>query len=185
MVERTVSVAGVEHAGAIAALVNSAYRPAAGNAGWTHEGSLVSGARVSAAQVANSLSGSVVLLGRREGTVLACVQLTPEGNEIHIGMLAVAPRAQGRSLGSAMLQHAEWYAQSRWDAERFVLHVLSPRWELIQYYVRRGYQATGEKLPYPRASGVGTPLLDLYVTVLQKRLHRPCADAARQPQRPS
>ncbi|QKT04492.1 GNAT family N-acetyltransferase [Ectothiorhodospiraceae bacterium 2226] len=154
----------------IARLVNAAYRPQAGAEGWTHESRIVSGDRTSSRQVEKLLGSSVVLVGLRDDRLVACVQIDRTGADATIGMLAIEPSIQAGGLGSAMLAEAESYAASSLGAERFVLIVVGARTELIQFYIRRGYEDSGQRLPYPIDSGVGTPrngTLDL--VVLQKR----------------
>ena len=154
----------------IARLVNAAYRPHPGAEGWTHESDIVAGERTSTQQVEEALGSSVVFVGLRGSAIVACIQVARKGIEAHIGMLAVEPSLQGAGFGDAMLAHAEAYALSSFGAEQFVLVVVSDRTELIEFYRRRGYEDSGQRLPYPIGRGVGTPrngLLDL--AVLRKR----------------
>lgn len=153
----------------IVRLVNRAYRPEPGCEGWTHESALVGGARITAAQVANSLRHAVILLGLQGTTIVACIQIEIEVRSAHLGMLAVDPALQRAGVGKAILAHAEAYARDVLGAEEFLLTVVTARVELIAFYGRRGYADTGQRLPYPVAAGVGTPrdgALDL--TVLRK-----------------
>ena len=159
-----------DDAGAIARLVNAAYRPAegdnAGKGGWTHESSLVRGNRTSPDQVENLIATSFVLVGIMDATVVACAHIAQEGKEAHIGMLAVAPVLQGTGIGKTLLAQAEAHASTALNAEQLVLIVVSSRSELVDFYLRRGYQRTGAVLAYPVDAGVGSPIhgaLDLEV----------------------
>jgi ribosomal protein S18 acetylase RimI-like enzyme len=166
----TIRQATARDAGNIARLVNEAYRPRPGAGGWTHESSLVSGERTNARKVEALLSHSVVRVGLRGATIVACVQIEGKGEEAHIGMLAVKPAMQRAGVGDAMLTQAERYAESSLGAEQFVLFVVAARSELIQFYLRRGYEETTQRLPDPVGSGVGTPRdRALDVAVLRKR----------------
>jgi GNAT superfamily N-acetyltransferase len=156
---------------AITQLVNYAYRPASGLAGWTHESDLVSGNRVSAGQVADMLSkpDSIILVGLKDSAIIACVHIERVESNCHIGMLAVAPNRQGAGDGKQMLAYAENYANELFGTEKFVMVVVSLRSELIAFYLRRGYQKTGAVMDYPLSAGAGAPkYANLKVEVLVK-----------------
>jgi len=150
--------AGHGDAEQIAALVNLAYRPGPAQRGWTHEAELVSGARVSVAQVGALIAGGGAVLVTCDGqVVVGCVHIEPAGDICGIGMLATHPAWQDRGLGRALLAAAEALAVSRFAATGFSLSVLSARPELLAYYERRGYRPTGARSPYPVDAGVGSP----------------------------
>lgn len=157
---------------AIARLVNKAYRPEPGAAGWTHESELVSGERISVTQVREAIASpeSAVLLGLVAGEIGACVHVENEGAGCcRIGMLAVDPALQGAGAGKDMLALAECYARDSFGADRLTMFVLSARSELVSFYQRRGYRRTGRVKGYPTAAGVGTPRCqDLVVEQLEK-----------------
>jgi ribosomal protein S18 acetylase RimI-like enzyme len=162
--------ASTEDATAITRLVNAAYRPELGAQGWTHESHIVSGERTNAVQVASALEKSTVLVGLYGTEIVACVQIERDGIDAYIGMLAVDPMRQATGLGKVMLSQAESYAETSLGAQRFALIVVKARTELVQFYLRRGYDDTGKSLPYPIDSGVGTPRSDnLELIVLRKR----------------
>ena len=153
-------------------LVNRAYRPAAGEGGWTHESALVAGARISAQQVGELFTpDAAVLLLRQQGEIVACVHVQADGPDAAgIGMLASEPRLQAQGLGKQMLQHAEQFALQQLGARILRMSVLSSRPELLAFYERRGYQRTGELESYPLTAGVGQPLrADLHLLMLEKR----------------
>lgn len=171
MILDAVSTAKIADVGAIAQLVNAAYRPQPGVRGWTHEADLVDGARISVNQIAEMLSkpDSVVLLGFNNTRIVACVHVERTGGSSGIGMLAVTPSLQGSGIGKELLAHAEHYARTIFLADRFVMMVVSSRCELIAFYQRRGYQRTGSVMPYPLSAGAGTPINpELEIEVLEK-----------------
>ncbi|MEQ1527338.1 MAG: GNAT family N-acetyltransferase [Gallionella sp.] len=158
----------------ITQLVNQAYRPASELAGWTHESDLVSGNRISAGQVTDILSSpnSVILVGLKDSTIMACVHVEKVDRSCHIGMLAVLPNQQGAGDGKQMLAYAESYANEFFGAERAVMVVVSLRGELIDFYLRRGYQRTGAIMDYPLSANAGTPkYANLKVEVLEKHFN--------------
>lgn len=144
---------------ALCRLVNLAYRPGEGQAGWTHESALIRGARTSEAQLATVLAmPGQVLLGWQAEQLVACVHIEPADGYGYIGMLAVNPACQTGGIGKAMLAHAEATLASHYRLPRARMSVLAGRPELRAYYLRRGYQPTGERHPYPLGAGVGLPL---------------------------
>lgn len=168
-----IRTANAADAKAIARLVNDAYRPQAGHRGWTHEAEFVAGARVRVDQIEHAVAreDAVVLLGLQGPVIIACVQLEQKGVRCHIGMLAVAPTLQGKGIAKQMLAEAERYALTVFSAEMLTMLVLSPRRELIDFYLRRGYQSTGVTMEYPQTTEAGIPRSEgLRIEVLEKRV---------------
>lgn len=167
----TFRIANHSDAESIAHLVNKAYRPETGAAGWTHESDWVSGDRAGSDQVAEVMSkpDSIILLGLKNSEIVACIHVEKDGGHSHIGMLAVSPKLQGLGVGKQILAYAEKYAHENFDAEKFIMTVLSSRTELMAFYLRRGYQKTGVVQDYPLSAGVGTPkFLGLKIETLEK-----------------
>ena len=73
--------------------------------------------------------------------------------------------------GRALLSAAEDFAKAR-GASSIRMGVLSVRDALIAWYLRRGYQLTGETEPYPYGDNrFGTPLRDdLKFVILEKQV---------------
>ena len=165
-------MAGPPDAPLLAQLVNAAYRPVGGTAGWTHESGLVAGCRIHADQVAALISqaDSVVWLGLRGSEIVACVHVEKDRHAARIGMLAVKPELQGAGAGKQMLARAEDHARTAWHPEKFSMTVLSSRPELLSFYFRRGYRRSGSVLDYPLHAGTGTPInAGLKMEVLEKQ----------------
>ena len=165
-------IAQMDDAGAIAQLVNEAYRPKTGDGGWTHESDLVSGNRTNTEQVESLIKqeNSVVLLGLHGTTVVACVHTEKDGTSANIGMLAVSPTLQGAGAGKEVLAFAEAYTAKNFGSENFAMVVVAERTELISFYLRRGYEKTGNMMEYPLGTGVGTPKFNtLKIEVLHKK----------------
>jgi ribosomal protein S18 acetylase RimI-like enzyme len=168
-------IACLEDAEAITKLVNDAYRPTAGERGWTDESALVSGDRTSANGVKDAIARekSVVLLGLLGEEIVACVHIERIRGDAHIGMLSVSPQLQGSGIGKEILAYAEKYAEDKYRAEKFVMLVVSLRSELLAFYRRRGYEPTGEVMDYPHSAGVGVPKRnDLKIQVLEKNVKK-------------
>lgn len=141
---------------AIASLVNRAYRPRPGEAGWTHEAHLVAGTRTRDSQVDELMRarGSVLLVACRDDRVIGCVQVEASSGSSYIGMLAVDPALQAKGIGKQLLGFAERFAADAQGSSRLVMTVVSHRQELVAFYVRRGYQLTGRTQEFPAYAGV-------------------------------
>lgn len=179
-----------EDAEALSALVNSAYRGDPSRAGWTTEADLLGGQRTDPQSlqefiVAGEAAGDRVLLvhdgaaaGATPGApgsaaaIDACVQLERKGDEAYLGMFTVRPTLQGGGLGKRLLAGAEQDARRRWGATAVRMTVIGQRAELIAWYERRGYRATGETAPFPYGDArFGEPRRpDLHFVVLRKPL---------------
>lgn len=160
----------------IADLVNRAYRPTPEHAGWTHESELVSGERTNAQQIIELLQrpDSLVLLALDESNIIGCVHLEKDAEHCYIGMLAIDPTRQAHGLGKQLLAQAEQFGKARFNPEQFRMVVVSARQELIEFYLRRGYQKTNETMPYPSDAGVGLPKREgMVIEVLCKNISPP------------
>ena len=178
-----------EDAEALSALVNSAYRGDSSRVGWTTEADLLGGQRTDPDALrgfiaAGEASGDRVLLvheavqpsgpagGSAAPAIDACVQLERHGDEAYLGMFTVRPTLQGGGLGRRLLAGAEQDARRRWGVTAVHMTVIAQRAELIAWYERRGYRATGETAPFPYGDArFGEPLQpDLHFVVLRKVL---------------
>lgn len=162
----------------LSGLVNSAYRGETSKAGWTTEADLLGGQRTDPDQLAETLAlnpnaGQVVLVHTDAAGLACCVHLErlPEG-KAYLGMLTVRPTRQTGGLGRALLAAAEQWAASAWGTQEMQMTVIAQRAELIAWYERRGYRATGETRPFPYGDErFGLPKQsDLYFRVLAKAL---------------
>ena len=169
-----------EDAASLSALVNSAYRGDSSRVGWTTEADLLGGQRTDPEALrefiaAGEANGDRVLLvheGAGVPTIDACVQLERHGDEAYLGMFTVRPTLQGGGLGRLLLAGAEQDARRRWGVAAVHMTVIAQRHELIAWYERRGYRATGETAPFPYGDArFGEPLRpDLHFMVLRKAL---------------
>jgi len=178
-----------EDAEALSALVNSAYRGDSSRVGWTTEADLLGGQRTDPGALRESIAqgetmGDRVLLvheavqpsgpagGSAAPAIDACVQLERHGDEAYLGMFTVRPTLQGGGLGRRLLAGAEQDARRRWGVTAVHMTVIAQRAELIAWYERRGYRATGETAPFPYGDArFGEPLRpDLHFVVLRKVL---------------
>lgn len=131
---------------AVVALVESAYRGEASRAGWTTEADLLAGRRTGPDEVLGVVPH--LLLAVVEAEVVGCCTLVPQESGGYFGMFAVRPGLQGGGVGSALLAAAEDRARQL-GLPAVEMTVLRQRTELIDFYLRRGYVATGEQRPFP------------------------------------
>ena len=154
-------------------LVNIAYRGDEDYPGWTHEGDLLHGTRISLDQLTQQLSDEHVqmLLAEYGGRLYGCMMLSLQGERVYLGTFAVAPDLQGNGVGRQMLRYAELLAAEQWQAGEIEMVVISQRQDLIEYYQRRGYQLSDDISDFPVELDVGIPKVEgLTITVLNKLL---------------
>jgi ribosomal protein S18 acetylase RimI-like enzyme len=168
--------ATVDDVEAVVALVESAYRGESSRAGWTTEADLLDGQRTDAEGVQAIITSAVsrLRLGvADDGQLLASFQLERrDGGVCYFGMFAVSPTRQGGGIGREALAEAERIASQEWAAHTMQMTVISQRRDLIAWYERRGYAATGEQQPFPHGNErFGLPRRDdLVFEVLTKSL---------------
>jgi GNAT superfamily N-acetyltransferase len=161
----------------IAGLMNRAYRGTGSTPGWTSEEAYIAGDRTTAGLLAADLGENpdAVLLKWVEGPGDApsgCVRLEPLGGGVwYLGSLAADPARQNAGLGRTLLAAAEDWVRGQGGA-RVRMTVVNLREPLIAWYVRRGYEPTGEIEPFPYGDDrLGAPLRDdLSFVVLEKGL---------------
>jgi predicted N-acetyltransferase YhbS len=133
-------------------LIESAYRGDSARAGWTHEADLIEQPRTSVAELQALLDApdELLLIASQGATIVGCVQVSRRAEAVaYLGLLTVTPALQAAGLGKTIIAAAEQQAASRFGARTLELSVVSLRPELIAYYERRGFAATGERRPFP------------------------------------
>lgn len=165
-----ISKAILADATAINNLVNSAYRGEGSKQGWTTEADLLDGTRIDEDALCDLIQkpDTTILLYKEEDTLLGCVELRKDGTKLYLGMLSVQPNTQGKGIGKKLLAAAEVYAHEH-GCPKIFMTVISVRQELIDWYIRHGYQLTGESKPFvvPN-SRWGLPKQQLEFVVLEK-----------------
>ena len=140
-------------------IINRAYRPVAGQEGWTHESNWINNDRINEQQLtieANKVHQHIVLAELND-QLIGCVMFSKNLHKVDIGLLTVEPNMQVQQLGRKLLAQAESLAIELYQPDYFEMLVVHTRIELIEFYQRRGYSLTGEITPYPIEQGVGTP----------------------------
>ena len=109
------------------------------------------GARLESGELAAALGNPDMrlLCAWIDDVLVGCVRVTRLGSaRAYLGLLTVDPAHQARGLGSRLLIRGEEAARS-FGANTVEMTVVDTRAELIAWYERRDYRATGERRPFP------------------------------------
>jgi ribosomal protein S18 acetylase RimI-like enzyme len=170
MIPSSFTIAAAQDIPALDTLVNSAYRGDGSKKGWTTEADLLGGIRTDAYGLAKMMEepGAVILKYTGEsGKLEGCVYLKTKGKKLYLGMLTVDPELQAKGIGKKLLQAAENYAKQM-HCDKMTMTVISVRYELIAWYERHGYAATGATEPFPTDPSFGLPKQPLEFIVMEK-----------------
>jgi ribosomal protein S18 acetylase RimI-like enzyme len=159
---------------ALLVLIESAYRGQESRRGWTTEADLLDGQRTGAGELERIIATprSRILLAESGEQLMACCHVQEQGpGTAYLGMFSVRPGSQGLGIGRRLMARAEQDARAEWGAEQMQMWVIRQRAELIAWYDRLGYRATGEVRPFPYDDpGVIAKREDLEFVVLAKPL---------------
>jgi ribosomal protein S18 acetylase RimI-like enzyme len=152
-------------------LVNSAYRGEGSKKGWTTEADLLDGLRTDPGSLLKILqdADAVILKYTGETGIEGCVYLKKKEEALYLGMLTVSPELQAKGIGKQLLAAAETHAKQQ-ACTKITMTVISVRHELIAWYKRHGYHATGQTEPFPSDPAFGLPRLALFFIVMEKPL---------------
>jgi ribosomal protein S18 acetylase RimI-like enzyme len=157
----------------ITALLNSAYRGESSKQGWTTEAHLIAGdvrTDTSSLERVMKAPGSIIVkYSNEQQEITGCVNLHHQGNRLYLGMFSVAPQSQGFGIGKQLLKAADEYAKHLQCAGIF-MQVISAREELINWYIRNGYKATGERKPFIEDGLTGKHLEPLEFMIMEKSI---------------
>jgi GNAT superfamily N-acetyltransferase len=155
-------------------LVNSAYRGEDSKKGWTTEAHLLDGLRIDEETLTSYFDNDKVILLKNtdeSGQITGTVYLEVRRPSLYIGMFSVSPLLQGKGVGRGLLANAENIAG--WvGCNVLTMTVISTRLELISWYERRGFKATGEIVPFHDGTKFGVPKQHIELIVLEKSLEK-------------
>lgn len=166
-------IAGLKDAEKITALVNSVYRGENSKKGWTTEADFLSGIRITEVKVKEIIEGKndVIILALLEGIIIGGVHLENAGSYSYLGMLSVDVYFQDKGIGKILINECERYTKEVLGLSEIRMKVISRRTELIEYYNRRGYSATGELEEFgAQGDTFGDTVEKLYFETLTKSL---------------
>lgn len=137
---------------AIVTLMQRAYRGEESRQGWTSEADLIDGERITPDaidQVLQNPHHRLLIAKNGAGQLIGCADiehLIEATDTCSFGKFAVEPSLQGGGVGKILLEAAEGEARRSFSATRMVMTVIEGRDELIAFYQRRGYAATGNRV---------------------------------------
>jgi GNAT superfamily N-acetyltransferase len=153
-------------------LVNSAYRGETSKLGWTTEANLLDGARIDETTLGSYFDNPNIIVLKntdKHGAITGCVYLEVRAPQLYVGMFSVSPTLQNKGTGRELLQAAEAYAKQL-NCNALTMTVISTRFELIRWYERRGFKATGEIQPFHEGTKFGIIKQPIALIVMEKAL---------------
>jgi GNAT superfamily N-acetyltransferase len=151
----TITTAERENITVLTKLINSAYRGDATGMGWTSESEYLEGMRVTEADMDRLFDRPDTenfQCSDQAGEIVGFVSLEMRPEDIYLGLLSVLPETQAGGVGKRILNFADGYARAA-GKRAILITVVNVRVELIAWYERRGYRATGNTVPFPEKAG--------------------------------
>lgn len=153
-------------------LVNSGYRGESSKKGWTTEAHLLDGIRIDEMAMIKYFQDPYIIILKYvndDGKIIGCVYLEVKDERLYLGMLTVSPLSQANGIGRQLLHQAEIVA-TELNCNSIYMTVIKSRKELIAWYERRGYHATGEILPFHEGTRFGVPKEEIQLAVFEKEV---------------
>ena len=144
--------------------------------GWTTEADLLEGdLRIDLPSLQSMLSapGAIILKAEStDGDIAGCVYLQKQEKGLYLGLLTVSPELQAGGIGKKLLAASEIYAKEN-ECPCIFMRVVSRRIELVAWYERHGYIATGETEAFPTDQRFGIPTQPLSFIIMEKAIQQP------------
>jgi ribosomal protein S18 acetylase RimI-like enzyme len=153
-------------------LINSAYRGETSKKGWTTEANILDGIRIDEETIYKYMGDPKVIILKNTdetGQITGSVYLEIREHKLYVGMFSVSPLLQNKGIGRDLLLAAEAYAKQL-NCNILTMTVISTRTELISWYERRGFNATGEIEPFHDGKKFGIPKQHIELIVLEKHI---------------
>jgi ribosomal protein S18 acetylase RimI-like enzyme len=149
-----ITQATIADAAELSALINSAYRGEASKKGWTTEANLLEGTRTSEEELTTIISSPnhYLLKFTSNEKIIGSVLLIAKNEALYLGMLTVSPELQNGGIGKQLLAVAEEQARSL-GLNAIQMTVIGIRKELLNWYLRKGYEDTGKRETFPFGEG--------------------------------
>lgn len=145
-------IATPDDAAQLQALVESAFRAEDSRQDWTADMRLGENFRIGVDEIMAQITkaDSVILMAFDNEGLVGSAELSKRSVDLaRLSMLSVDVRRQQGGIGRQILTYAEDYCQQTWAVKKMGLNALSTRGELLSWYMRRGYQKTGEFSLFP------------------------------------
>lgn len=155
-------IATPDDAARLQQLVQSSFRAEDSRPRWTADMELGRRFRVDVGDILANITkpdSATLMATDSDGVLVASVEACKRSaNLARFSMLAVDPQHQRGGIGRQLLAYAEDYSRRAWGVKKLGLNALSTREELILWYMRCGYQRTGELTPFTvQIDGVALP----------------------------
>lgn len=162
-------------------LIESAFRAEDSREGWVGNSDLASRFSIDETIITSVITNpdsAFLIASNSNGTFLGTVGVSKrDPDTARLFMLAVDPRHHRGGIGRQILTYAENYCQREWAPRILGLDALSNRESLISWYLRRGFQKTGESTPFPREEFKDLELPDDMHFVQFEKVVRPAQGA--------
>jgi ribosomal protein S18 acetylase RimI-like enzyme len=168
-------IATQEDAPQLQQMVQSAFRAEDSRPSWTADMDLSLRFHIDVEEVITQITkpdGAILIATDSNGALVGSIEISKRSADLaRFSMLAVDQHHQRGGIGRQILAYAEDYCRQAWGVEKLGLNALSTRQELILWYIRCGFQKTGELTPFPydRFNGMALPD-DLCFVELEKDL---------------
>jgi ribosomal protein S18 acetylase RimI-like enzyme len=147
-------VATPDDAAQLQAMVKSAFRAEDSRQDWTADMRLGSSFHIDVEEIMTQITktdSAILMATDNNNALVASIEVSKRSADLaRLSMLAVDQRYQRGGIGRQVLAYAEDYCQRAWGVKKLDLNALSTRRELILWYIRHGYQKTGELTPFPK-----------------------------------
>lgn len=167
-----ISKAGFEDIPQLVELLNISYRGNSSRQGWTTEADLVEGDLRTDEEDLNRLmknpDTTFLKYTTENEKIEGCVFLQKRQGKMYFGMLSVNPSLQAKGIGKQIMAAAEDLARKE-ACPIMYMRVITGRDELINWYERLGYKATGELQPFENTR-FGKAKVPIEFIVMQKEL---------------
>jgi len=157
----------------ICKIVNLAYRGEEAKKGWTYESDLIEGdKRTSEDDLLKLLSkkGSIILVAKNDDqNIVVSVFLEVKEDNLYLGMLSVKPDLQGSGIGKLLVLEGIAFGNNL-RLNNLQIQVVHLRHELIGWYEKLGFYATGKIYPFEVPSEFGKPRVPIHFIEMFYRL---------------
>lgn len=152
-------------------LVNSAYRGEDSRQGWTTEADILDGARTDRdmliEQINTKDAAIIIYTDETTNQIIGSIYQEVKGNKLYVGMLSVSPLAQGKGIGTLLLDFAAAYGREH-NCNVLTGTIIGGRAELMNWYSRYGFRYTGNTFPFPSEKRFGIPKRPLELLEIEK-----------------
>lgn len=142
-----------EDAERIQQLIESAFQADDSRADWVGDMDLASNFHIGVDAILPFITSPeskfLIATDPETGTIVGTIAVTRRDQDARLALLAVDPALHRGGIGRQVVRHAEDYCRRTWGANKLTLNALSNRPALISWYMRFGYQTTGEKTAFP------------------------------------